>query len=78
MCLCILHEQLMYLGMHRHTHITGNNLIPISVSLLCRYKFGNYYGLTMEGEGRDEYRDQIIVTCDVGVPVHSKIHPPFM
>ena len=26
---------------------------------------------------RDEYRDQI-VTCDVGVSLHSKIHPLFM
>ena len=25
----------MCLGMHRHTHMTGNNLIPISVPLLC-------------------------------------------
>ena len=28
------------------------------------------------GEGRDGYRDPI-VTCDVGVSLHSKIHPLF-
>ena len=28
-------------------------------------------------EGLDGYRDQI-VTCDVGVFLHSKVHPPFM
>ena len=32
---------------------------------------------TYEREGRDGYRDQI-VTCDVGVSLHSKIHPLFM
>ena len=31
----------------------------------------------MEGDGRDRYRDQI-VTCDVGVSLHSKTHPLFM
>ena len=31
----------------------------------------------MEREGRDGYRDQI-VTCDVGVSLHSKTHPLFM
>ena len=30
-----------------------------------------------EGKGRDGYRDQI-VTCDVGVSLHFKIHPLFM
>ena len=30
-----------------------------------------------EGEGRDGYRDQI-VTCDVGLSLHSKTHPLFM
>ena len=30
-----------------------------------------------EGEGRDGYRDQI-VTCDVGVSLHSKTRPLFM
>ena len=30
-----------------------------------------------EGEDRDGYRDQI-VTCDVGVSLHSKTHPLFM
>ena len=30
-----------------------------------------------EGEGRDGYRDKI-VTCDVGVSLHSKTHPLFM
>ena len=30
-----------------------------------------------EEEDRDRYRDQI-VTCDVGVSLHSKTHPPFM
>ena len=29
------------------------------------------------GGGRDGYRDQI-VTCDVGVSLHSKTHPLFM
>ena len=36
-CLChiaLLHEQWMCLGMQRNTHITGNNLIPISVPTL--------------------------------------------
>ena len=33
--------------------------------------------IAYEGEGRDGYRDQI-VTCDVGVSLHSKIHPLFM
>ena len=33
--------------------------------------------IAYEGEGRDGYRDQI-VTCDVGVSMHSKIHPLFM
>ena len=57
LCACaitVLHEQWMYLGMQRNTHITG-----------------------YEGEGRDGYRDQI-VTCDVGVSLHSKIQPLFM
>ena len=31
----------------------------------------------MVTEGRDGYRDQI-VTCDVGVSLHSKTHPLFM
>ena len=33
--------------------------------------------IAYEGEGRDGYRDQI-VTCDVGVSLHSKTHPLFM
>ena len=33
--------------------------------------------IAYEGEGRGGYRDQI-VTCDVGVSLHSKIHPLFM
>ena len=33
--------------------------------------------IAYEGEGRDRYRDQI-VTCDVGVSLHSKTHPLFM
>ena len=37
MCACavaVLHEQWMCLGgMQRNTHITGNNLIPISISI---------------------------------------------
>ena len=33
--------------------------------------------IAYEGEGRDGYRDQI-VTCDVGVSLHSKIHSLFM
>ena len=31
----------------------------------------------MEGEDRDGYRDQI-VTCDVGVSLHSKTRPLFI
>ena len=33
--------------------------------------------IAYKGEGRDGYRDQI-VTCDVGVSLHSKTHPLFM
>ena len=33
--------------------------------------------IVYEGEGRDEYRDQI-VTCDVGVSLHSKIIYPLV
>ena len=33
--------------------------------------------IAYEEESRDGYRDQI-VTCDVGVSLHSKIHPLFM
>ena len=33
--------------------------------------------IAYEGEGRDGYRDQI-VTCDVGVSLHSKTHSLFM
>ena len=32
--------------------------------------------IAYEGEGMDGYRDQI-VTCDVGVSLHSKAHPLF-
>ena len=34
-CLChaVLHEQWMCLGIQRNIHITGNNLIPISVPI---------------------------------------------
>ena len=35
------------------------------------------FALAMEGEGRDGYRDQM-VTCDVGVSLHSKTHPLFV
>ena len=31
--LAVLHEQWMCLGIQRNTHITGNNLIPISVPI---------------------------------------------
>ena len=65
--LTLVSEQWMYLGMQRNTHITGNNLIPYTSLLPTAY----------EGEGRDGYRDQI-VTCDVGVSLHSKIYPLFM
>ena len=37
--------------------------------------------IAYEGEGRDGYRDGYrdqIDTCDVGVSLHSKIHPLFM
>ena len=60
-CIAVLHEQWMCLGIQRNTHITGNNLIPISVPILP---------IAYEGEGRDGYRDQI-VTCDVGVSLNS-------
>ena len=36
LCACaiaVLHEQWMCLGIQRNTHITGNNLIPISVPI---------------------------------------------
>ena len=36
---CTLHEQRMCLGMQRHTHITYNNLIPISVPALLHYNY---------------------------------------
>ena len=32
--IAVLHEQWMCLGIQRNTHITGNNLIPISVPTL--------------------------------------------
>ena len=91
LCACaiaVLHEQWMCLGMQRNTHITGNNLIPISVpihlwmAVTCIiYNIGVFssgdYPIDYEGEDRDGYRDQI-VTCDVGVSLHSKTHPLFM
>ena len=95
LCACaitVLHEQWMCLGMQRNIHITGNNLIPISVpihfvdgSFTCIYRclqfrsLANCYYLSIayEGEGRDGYRDQV-VTCDVDVSLHSKTHPLFM
>ena len=92
LCACaiaLLHKQWMCLGMQRNTHITGNNLIPISVpihlwmAVTCVYRclqFRSLVAITYrayEGEGRDGYRDQI-VTCDVGVSLHSKTHPLFM
>ena len=43
LCACaiaVLHEQWMCLGMQRNTHITGNNLIPISVPI--RFVDGSY------------------------------------
>ena len=93
MCACaivVLHEQWMCLGIQRNTHITGNNLIPISVPI--HFVDGSYMHIRVssvqefsylllpiayEGEGRDGYRDQII-TCDVGVSLNSKTHPLFM
>ena len=94
LCACaiaVLHEQWMCLGIQRNTHITGNNLIPISVpihfvddSFTCIYRCLQFRSLAKlllpiayEGEGRDGYRDQI-VTCDVGVSLNSKTHPLFM
>ena len=41
------------------------------------YRVLPYPVIAYEGEGRDGYRDQI-VTCDVGVSLHSKTHPLFM
>ena len=38
LCTCaitILHREWMCLAMQGYSHITGNNLIPIFVSLLC-------------------------------------------
>ena len=71
----------MCLVMQINTHIAGNNLIPISYT--CIYlevssgqEFRSFL-VPIEGEGRDEHRDQII-TCDVGVSLHSKTHPLFM
>ena len=82
LCACaiaVLHEQWMCLRMQRNTHITGNNLIPISVPI--HFVDGSYmyvqFLLAYEGEGRDGYRDQT-VTCDVGVSLDSKTHPLFM
>ena len=86
LCACaiaVLHEQWMCFGMQRNTHITGNNLIPISVTIhfvdgsYILYRCLQFRSLAYEGEGRDGYRDQI-VTCDVGVSLHSKTHPLFM
>ena len=80
MCACaitVLHEQWMCRGMQRHTHITDNNLIPISVSInVCWYNIGVFSSGAQlitsiayrERVGRDGYRDQI----DMGVSLHSK------
>ena len=72
----------MCLEMQGHSHITGNNLIPVSIPLV--FVYDSYmtiqeftWLLAMEGKGRDRYGDQI-VTYDVGVALHSKIHPMFM
>ena len=80
--IAVLHKQWMCLGMQRNTHITGNNLIPISVPI--HFMDVSYMCLQFRSlancycwEGRDGYRDQI-VTCDVGVSLHSKTHPLLM
>ena len=76
----------MCLGMQRNTHITGNNLIPISVptlplisySQLAKFLNSRHVHVTaIHKMNRDGYRDQI-VTCDVGVSLHSKTHSLFM
>ena len=78
LCACaiaVLHEQWMCLGIQRNTHITGNNLIPISVPI--HFVNGSYMFIQVSSVQGDGYRDQI-VTCDVGVLLHSKTHPLFM
>ena len=91
LCACaiaVLHEQRMCLGMQRNTHITGNNLILISVPTLPLISYSQlakflnsrhlYIHVTaIHKMNRDGYRDQI-VTCDVGVSLHSKTHSLFM
>ena len=57
--------------MQRYTHITGNNLIRVSVPLQCICD--NYGG----GRYTDEYINQMF-SCDVSVFLHSKISPLFM
>ena len=51
------------------------------MAVTCIYRCLQFRSLLLpiayEGEGRDGYRDQI-VTCDVGVSLHSKTHPLFM
>ena len=67
----------------RHTHITGNDLIPISVPtrpFSVSYTSNQLNSRTEDTYiipayiDRDRYRDQI-VTCDMGVSLHSKTHP---
>ena len=67
----------------RHTHITGNNnLIPISIPLHVYATYDKGYGVSClkhnySGKWQGQYRNQI-VTCDVGVSLHSKTHPLFV
>ena len=59
------------------------SLFILWMAVTCVYRclqFRSLVAITYiayEGEGRDGYRDQI-VTCDVGVSLHSKTHPLFM
>ena len=55
LCTCaiaVLHEQWMCLGIQRNTHITGNNLIPISVPIHFvdgQFYMYNYIGVCSSG-----------------------------
>ena len=66
-----------------HIGIVEKAQHPIHFVDACVYRCFQFRSLVAityiayEGEGRDGYRDQI-VTCDVGVSLHSKTHPLFM
>ena len=87
LCACaiaLLHEQWMCLGMQRNTHITGNNLIFISVpinlvdgSYMYIYRclqfrsLANCYILPIAYEGELEGRDGYRDQIDVGISLHA-------